>query len=119
MTPNDKMARRIIIDPLLALLKSRRVLIALITLMVGLLMHLLPALAPLENELLILLVSLALALIGGYSLEDAMIAARQTPTDQALRDEIDALLDAILDVGLVNLDTQNHQPENHAETTAE
>ncbi|MEL6524966.1 MAG: hypothetical protein AAFQ07_04575 [Chloroflexota bacterium] len=106
MNTNDKMARRVVIDPLLALLKSRRVLVALIALLVGMLMQIVPALAPLESELMILLVSLALALIGGYSLEDAVIAARQTPNDQALRDEVDALLDAILDIAMLNLDMQ-------------
>ncbi|MEL6307348.1 MAG: hypothetical protein AAFV98_00665 [Chloroflexota bacterium] len=114
MNTNDKMARRVVIDPLLALLKSRRVLIALIALLVGMLMQIVPALAPLESELMILLVSLALALIGGYSLEDAVIAARQTPNDQALRDEVDALLDAILDIAMLNLDAQSDVDDVHS-----
>ena len=96
----DKTKRTPIIDPLLLALKSRRVIIALVTVVIGALMLAVPGLAAVQSELLVLLLTVALAVIGGYSLEDAAIAARQTPvlTDdlkQQLRDLIDAVLDEI------------------------
>ena len=77
----DKSARRPLIDPLLLLLKSRRVLVALSTLLLG-------------------LITLALAVIGGYSLEDAARAGRttQSPPPDELRDLIkDVLMDVVND----------------------
>jgi len=94
----DKTARRPLIDPLLLLLKSRRVLIALCALLVGLLTLALPDLKPVHNELLTLLITLALAVIGGYSLEDAARAGRDTqnPAPDQLRDLIkDVLMDVV------------------------
>lgn len=103
MNPLDKSTRRAIIDPLVLLLKSRRVLVAIVSLLVGLLISAVPALAPVYGELLVLLITLALALIGGYSIEDAAVAARQQPTDPDVRDQLQTLLDAILDTTLLNL----------------
>lgn len=103
MTPLDKSTRRAIIDPLVLLLKSRRVLVAIVSLLVGLLISAVPALAPVYGELLVLLITLALALIGGYSIEDAAIAARQQPTDPDVREQLQTLLDAILDTTLLSL----------------
>lgn len=74
----DKSARRPLIDPLLLALKSRRVLIALSALVVGLLTLAIPDLKSVHNELLTLLITLTLAIIGGYSLEDAARAGRET-----------------------------------------
>jgi hypothetical protein len=96
----DKSARRPLIDPLLLALKSRRVLVALCVLIVGLLTLVIPDLKPIHNELLMLLITLALAIIGGYSLEDAARAGResknQTPDD--LRDLIkEVLMDVVND----------------------
>ncbi|MGB7340375.1 MAG: hypothetical protein WBC91_15870 [Phototrophicaceae bacterium] len=93
----DKTQRRSVIDPVLLLLKSRRVLIALVSLGVSLIVMLVPQLAAFHSELLILVMTLALALIGGLSLEDAVIAARQTTNDADLRALIDATVDAIMD----------------------
>ena len=94
----DKAARRPVIDPLLLILKSRRVLVALSALLVGLLTLALPDLRPIHTELLTLLITLALAVIGGYSLEDAARAGRETksPAPDELRDLIkDVLLDVV------------------------
>lgn len=96
----DKANRRSIIDPILLLLKSRRVLIAIISLMMSILVMLFPPLEPFHQELLILVVTLAFALIGGLSVEDAIIAARQTSSDAELRTLIDATVDAIMDTVL-------------------
>lgn len=64
-------------DPLLRALKSRRVVIALSALVVGLLVMAVPELAEVRGELLTLVASLALAVIGGYSLRDATRIARE------------------------------------------
>jgi hypothetical protein len=98
----DKSLRRPIIDPLLLVLKSRRVLVALCTLLVGLLALAVPEVQPVRGEILTLLITLALAVIGGYSLEDAAHAGRDgsalPPED--LRDLIkDALNDFVDEIG--------------------
>jgi hypothetical protein len=84
----DKTQRRPIIDPLLLALKSRRVIIALAALVVGALVTWIPALKSVQGELLALVITLALALIGGYSMEDAARAGREVKpvsTDDATR----------------------------------
>lgn len=93
----NKQNRRVLIDPILMVLKSRRVLIALASLFVGIVVMKVPQLEALHSELLILIVSLALSLIGGLSLEDAVIAAKQAPVHESRREEIEAALDALLD----------------------
>ncbi len=94
----DKAARRPLIDPLLLALKSRRVLVALCALIVGLLTLAIPELKSVHGELMTLLITLALAIIGGYSLEDAARAGRETqnPAPDELRDLIkDVLMDVV------------------------
>jgi len=78
----DKARRRPLVDPLLLALKSRRVLIAMSALVVSILIGLLPGLATVHEELLTVVIALALALIGGYSLEDAALAARRAASQQ-------------------------------------
>lgn len=101
MITQDKRERRPILDPLLLALKSRRVLVALGALLVGLLVMAVPELAAVHTEILTLIITLALAVIGGYSLEDAAAVARRNPPQpdedvkQLMRDVVDALLDAI------------------------
>ncbi|MEM9953357.1 MAG: hypothetical protein AAF846_17250 [Chloroflexota bacterium] len=95
MTNKDK--RRPIIDPVLLLLKSRRVLIALTSLLVSVVVMLMSVLEPLHSELLILVMTLALSLITGLSIEDAVIAARQYPFNSDVRELLDAAADAIID----------------------
>jgi len=95
----DKSLRRPIIDPLLLALKSRRVVVALAALIVGLLALALPEIEPVRGELLTLVITLALALIGGYTVEDAARAGRDraaTPPDD-LRDLIKDVLDGMVD----------------------
>lgn len=93
----NKQNRKILIDPLLMILKSRRVLIAIASLIVALIVMTVPELESLHNELLILVISLSLSLIGGLSLEDAVFAAKQTPVKDEMRQIIDAATDAIID----------------------
>lgn len=97
----NKAARRPIIDPILLALKSRRVIVALCTLLVGLLVLAIPDLDAVRGELLVLLLTLALAVIGGYSVEDAARAAREhvqdkTMTDGELRDLLWEVVDEII-----------------------
>ena len=79
----DKDVRRPIIDPLLLALKSRRVLVALSALLIGTLTLAVPELSHVQAELLVLVITLAMAVIGGYSIEDAAAAARQQPPVEA------------------------------------
>lgn len=72
-----------ILDPLLIVLRSRRMLIALSALVAGVIVTLVPAFEGVHVELLTLLVTLALGLIGGYSVEDAAQAARERATVNA------------------------------------
>jgi hypothetical protein len=89
---DNKNSRRPIIDPLLMVLKSRRVLVALTALLVGVLVSAYPVLEPVQTELIVLVVTLALALIGGYSVEDAAHAARERSTQPPTPDDLHTLL---------------------------
>jgi hypothetical protein len=95
----DKSLRRPVIDPVLLALKSRRVIVALAALAVGLLTLAVPELVPVRNELLTLVITLALALIGGYTWEDAAHAGRDRaalPPDD-LRDLVKTVVGELLD----------------------
>lgn len=95
--PEDKTQRRAVIDPLLLVLKSRRVLVAICALMAGLLTIAVPEMAFVRAEVLVLLITLALALIGGYTIEDAATAARQSNPSPIPETQIRELVDAIID----------------------
>lgn len=97
----DKSTRTPILDPVLLALRSRRVLIALVSVFVALLVAYVPELAGIQDALIVLIGTLALALIGGLSWEDAASAGRdraQQPAgqpDEALRDLIRGVLEEI------------------------
>lgn len=97
---HNKQARRPLIDPFLLALRSRRVLIALAALVVGLAVAWVPALAAVQGELLTLVTALALALIGGLSLEDAARAGRGAalPPDREtlIRQVVTEVVEAVL-----------------------
>jgi hypothetical protein len=95
----DKSLRRPVIDPMMLALKSRRVVVALSALIVGLLVIAVPELQPVRGELLTLVITLALAVIGGYTVEDAAKAGRDRSTAQPddLRDLIKEVLDGMVD----------------------
>ena len=103
----DKSNRRPLIDPLLEVLKSRRVLIALASLIVGVLLMAVPELYPLRGELLVLVISLALALIGGYSVEDAVSLAKQQPKSSELKEQIRAVIEAMVEESLLELEKES------------
>ncbi len=95
----DKSTRTPILDPVLLALRSRRVLIALVSVVVALLVAYVPELAGIQDALIVLIGTLAL--IGGLSWEDAASAGRdraQQPAgqpDEALRDLIRGALEEI------------------------
>lgn len=95
----DKLARRPIIDPLILALKSRRVLVALAALLIGIITVLIPEIEAVRGELLTLLITLALAIIGGYSLEDAARAGRERAEHplEELRELVKRVLGEALD----------------------
>ena len=95
----NKTLRRPLVDPLVLALKSRRVIVALCALLVGLLALAVPELQSVRGELLTLIITMALAVIGGYSIEDAVNAGRDrsaAPPDN-LRDLIKEVLDGMVD----------------------
>lgn len=100
---NDKTQRTPVVEPLLLMLKSRRVMTALATVIVGALSLAWPALDPVQTELLVLLLTLALAVIGGYSAEDAASAAREDAStapddlDERIKQAVAAVLDEMTD----------------------
>jgi hypothetical protein len=102
----DKSKRRPIIDPLLEVLKSRRVLIAFASLLVGILLMAVPELFPLRGELLVLVISLALALIGGYSVEDAVSLAKQQSKPVDIKEQIRFVIESMVEESLGELEQE-------------
>lgn len=94
----DKTARRPLIDPLLLILKSRRVVVALCALLIGVLTAVVPELRAVHSELLTLLITLALAVIGGYSVEEAVRAARDRAVQTPPADLRDLIKEVLLEV---------------------
>ena len=97
--PNEKWLRRPLIDPLLLVLKSRRVVVAFASLLVGLLILAVPTLEAVRAELLALVIALGLAIIGGYSMEEAARLGREraAQSPHELRELIKQLLVEVLD----------------------
>lgn len=97
--PEHKISRRPVVDPLLLALKSRRVIVALCALLVGVLTLAVPELEVVRGELLTLVISLALAVIAGYTVEDAAKVAREGAAmpPQELRELIREVLNGIVD----------------------
>ncbi len=83
------------------LFKSRRFIVALAALLVGLVTLAVPDMSAVREEILTLVIALALALIGGYSIEDAAKAGRDRANDPSasreLRDLIVDVLDGLFD----------------------
>ena len=79
----DQINLQPIVTPLLALLKSRKVIVSLCALLLNFLVAALPDLQPFRGELMTVITGLALGLIGGIAYEDAARAGREagsTPT---------------------------------------
>ncbi|GAB1422531.1 hypothetical protein MASR2M15_27650 [Anaerolineales bacterium] len=75
-----------LLSPLQKILKSKRVMVALSSLILALLLSLFPELASIQEELKLLILTLALALIGGYSLHDAVQSSRKDPEQDQPQD---------------------------------
>lgn len=87
--------RHPIVDSLLMALKSRRVLIASVTLLVGIITLAIPELEVVRDELLTLLITVSLVMIGGYSIKDAAFAARENRLNSA-NTEVESAYEATL-----------------------
>jgi hypothetical protein len=113
--PTDpKSLRSPIIDPIVLALKSRRVIIALSALIVGLLALAIPEVQSVRSEILTLVITLALAVIGGYSIEDAARAGREHATlpENDLRELVKDVLTGLVDE--VNVQPQAGKPTSVA-----
>lgn len=93
---------RMVLGPLAALLRSRKVMVALVSLLVAVLVGLVPELEPVQAELILVITVVAAALIGGTAAEDvarlrseATVKAAQ-PTDTRVREAVNAVLDELL-----------------------
>ncbi len=97
-----------IVTPLIALLKSRKVIVSLCALLLNLLVAAVPNLAPLRGELTTVITGLALALIGGIAYEDAARAAREAGSLLSISnaDLIKVLLGDLIDSISTNLEGQ-------------
>ncbi len=97
-----------IVAPILALLKSRKVIVSLCALLLNLLVTLVPQLATYRSELMTVITGLALALIGGIAYEDAAKAGRDAGSLPPLSnaDLLKLLLSDLIDSISTNLDGQ-------------
>ena len=97
-----------IVTPILALLKSRKVIVSLCALALNFLVAAVPDLAPFRGELMTVITGLALGLIGGIAYEDAARAGRDAgslpPISNA--DLIKLLFDDLIDSISTNLNGQ-------------
>ena len=97
-----------ILTPILMLLKSRKVIMSIITFLVSLLILAIPALAIFRTELLTLALALGLAVIGGTTLEDVATNARGKANepveslDQYARDLANSIIDELTSTGTVS-----------------
>jgi len=101
----------IIIGPLLALLRSRKVLIAISAIITGILISKVPELAAIRTELMTLIIGATLTIIGGTALEDAAKAGRDKAAEppEEVRELVRELFNEFLD-GLVTPPTDSGQP---------
>lgn len=106
----NKRERRPVIDPLLMVLKSRRVVVAVSAVLVGAMASAVPLLEPLEGELLTLVIALAFALIGGYTVEDAAHIGRETQPPDTLREAAREVMEALLTERLQDGDSEVKLP---------
>lgn len=103
-----------ILGPLLALLRSRKVMIALVALIAGIIVAYVPQLQPIEAEMIVLITFVASVLIGGTAAEnvaqlraDAVTKAAQ-PTNVLISDAVGAAIEEYM---------KTHTPPPPAEPT--
>lgn len=109
----ERHLRRPVIDPLLMALKSRRVIVALSALLVSVLVLAEPRLAPMRQDILTLVVTFALAIIGGYTVDEAVRAGREQAEmpNEELRQLIKDLLNEMVDELAQEALAQRSQPK--------
>jgi hypothetical protein len=94
-----------VLDPILLALRSRKVIIAIVSVLVALLVSYVPELAPVQDTLIVLIGTVALALIGGIAWEDAASAGRERaakPLD-SVEEEVKRAVRAVLDeMGIID-----------------
>ena len=97
-----------IVTPILALLKSRKVIVSLCALALNFLVAAVPDLAPFRTELMTVITGLALGLIGGMAYEDAAKAGRDAGSLPPLStaDLIKLLFDELIDSVMTNANGQ-------------
>jgi hypothetical protein len=83
-------------NPLLNLVRSRKVIIAVATLFISLAVMRLPELASIQEPLLQLIVTLALALIGGITIEDAAKHAKSVAAPETAKKDLEDVVRAII-----------------------
>jgi hypothetical protein len=85
--------KRVVASHIVKLLKSRQMVIAVSTLFVSLLVLALPDLKPIREELLTFIITLALAIIGGYTLqENGQSGDKQNIEREELRELVEDVL---------------------------
>jgi len=92
-----------VVGPIMAILRSRKFIVAAASLLISLLVLAVPDLAEVRGELLTLLVAFGLALIGGITIEDAAAKGREAaaapavPPAEAILDLVKAALESMFD----------------------
>lgn len=101
--------------PFLSLLRSRKVIVAVVSLLVSLLVSIVPELEVVRGELIIFVATIALAVIGGIAYEDGARIARDRADDpvqnpeQYAREIVLAVLDEVLPRAEVEETTRDEQ----------
>lgn len=88
-----------ILGPLLALLRSRKVLVAISAVVTSIVLSAIPELLPIRDELLTLITTAALVLVGSIAVEDAAKAGRDRAAEpvKPIREEVRELVNEFLD----------------------
>ncbi len=104
----DNINLQLILAPILALLKSRKVIVSLCALLLNVIVAAVPTLAPFRADLMAVITGLALALIGGIAYEDAARAGHDAGSLPPLSsaDLLKLLLSDLIDSISTNLDGQ-------------
>ena len=91
---HSKSSRPTVKERLVRVFLSRRVITALAAVLVGVITLLVPQVQPIRDELLILIVTVSLALIGGFSLDEAARIGKERAgqDEEQLRELIKELL---------------------------
>jgi len=95
------------------LLRSKRVWVALAAVLVGWLTLLVPTLEPVHDELVVLIVTVALVVIGGFSIDEATRLAKERgdEAEEHLRQQIKGLLAELFEEMMVERKEPPHERE--------